>query len=291
MASTQTILVTGANRGIGFSIIQALAPRLSTATYILAIRYLSSAQTAISELRELGITSPLDIVELDITNDSTIIKARKYVEEKYGKLDGLFPLPSPLSPFPTKHWPREIVLINNAGTALLSPNPDGGGLEELRENFNTTFNANITSIAAITSSFLPLLHMSSAPKVINISSGRASLSLSSAGELPPTASVSYSVSKVGVNALTVEMQKGEDLLLKEREEGGGDGVGGGKTRFWAVNPGFCRTAFNGFRGTRDPVVGAEVVVRHVLDEEGVYGKGGFWQWDEGEEGGMRVVPW
>jgi NAD(P)-dependent dehydrogenase (short-subunit alcohol dehydrogenase family) len=174
-------------------------------------------------------------------------------------------------------------------------------LKEFRENFNTTFNTNITSIAVITSSFLPLLHLSPNPKVINISSGRASLSLSSSGKLPPTASVSYSVSKAGVNALTVEMQRGEDVFLKLRSEGGwedgGDGkegevgVGRGKTRFWAVNPGFCRTAFNGYRGTRDPVEGAEVVVRLVLDEEGVYGKGGFWQWDEGEEGGMREVPW
>jgi hypothetical protein len=109
--------------------------------------------------------------------------------------------------------------------------------------------------------------------------------------------VSYSVSKAGVNALTIEMQKGEDVMLKEREEGerggseGGNGIGKRKTRFWAVNPGFCKTAFNAFRGTRDPVEGAEVVVRLVLDEEGVYGKGGFWQWEEGEEGGMRVVPW
>ena len=93
MASTQTILVTGANRGIGFSIIQALAPRLPTATYILAVRSLSSGQTAITELRKIGITSPLDIVELDITNDVTIVKAKKYVEEKYGKLDGSSPLP------------------------------------------------------------------------------------------------------------------------------------------------------------------------------------------------------
>jgi NAD(P)-dependent dehydrogenase (short-subunit alcohol dehydrogenase family) len=97
MASTQTILITGANRGIGFSIILALAPRLPTATYILAVRSLSSGQTAISELKKLGITSPLDIVELDITNNTTIIKVKKYIEEKYGKLDGLSLLP--LSPF------------------------------------------------------------------------------------------------------------------------------------------------------------------------------------------------
>jgi NAD(P)-dependent dehydrogenase (short-subunit alcohol dehydrogenase family) len=101
MASTQTVLVTGANRGIGFSIIRALAPHLPTATYILAVRSLSSGQTAISELRKLGITSSLDIVELDITNDDTIVKAKKYIEEKYGKLDGLSPLPLPFLISPT----------------------------------------------------------------------------------------------------------------------------------------------------------------------------------------------
>jgi NAD(P)-dependent dehydrogenase (short-subunit alcohol dehydrogenase family) len=133
--------------------------------------------------------------------------------------------------------------------------------------------------------------MSSAPKVINISSGRASLSLSSAGELPPTASVSYSVSKAGINALTVEMQKGEDERWDGEVVGERGGRGYGRISFWAVNPGFCRTAFNGYRGTRDPVEGAEVVVRLVLDEEGLYGKRGFWQWDKGEEGGMKMVPW
>lgn len=30
----------------------------------------------------------LDVVELDILNDETIVKAAKYVEEKYGRLDG-----------------------------------------------------------------------------------------------------------------------------------------------------------------------------------------------------------
>jgi NAD(P)-dependent dehydrogenase (short-subunit alcohol dehydrogenase family) len=198
---------------------------------------------------------------------------------------------------------REIkVLISNAGIALIlkqKPEEEGSGeLGELRENFNTTFNTNITSIAAVTSTFLPLLHKSSSPKVINISSGRASLGLASKGLLPKSVSVSYGVSKVGINALTVEMLRAEDAILEdrgdsedERGEGQRRGVGRGKTRFWAVNPGFCKTAFNGFKGTRDPVVGAEVVVRLVLDEEGVYGKGGFWEWDEGEEGRMREVPW
>jgi NAD(P)-dependent dehydrogenase (short-subunit alcohol dehydrogenase family) len=151
------------------------------------------------------------------------------------------------------------VLVNNAGIALLppkSPSSESGidlaYLQELRESYNSTFNANITSVATITSVFLPLLHQSTHGKVINISSGRASLHNSTTGHMPPTAVVSYSVSKTGMNALTVEMQKTEDA----RE-------GGGKVEFYAANPGHCKTAFNGYRGTKDPKDGAEVVVRLV----------------------------
>ena len=45
-----------------------------------------------------------------------------------------------------------------------------------------------------------------------------------------------------------------------------------------MKPGFCKTTFTGFRGTSDPVLGAAVVVRPVLDEEGAYGIGDFWEW-------------
>jgi len=77
--------------------------------------------------------------------------------------------------------------------------------------------------------------------------------------------------------LTVEMQKTEDA----RE-------GGGKVEFYAANPGHCKTAFNGYRGTKHPKDGAEVVVRLVDAERGGFKKGGYWEF---EEGAMREVPW
>ena len=175
----------------------------------------------------------------------------------------------------------EIVLVNNAGTGSF---PKSQELPDLRENFNSTFNVNITSVAAVTSTFLPLLHLSPNPKVINISSGRASLTRSSNGNLPPTAVVAYSVSKAALNSLTVEMQKTEDAL-KDRE---GEGEGWGKAEFWAANPGHCKTAFNGYRGTKDPLDGVEVVVQLVTAERGKWKKGRFWEF---EEGVMREVPW
>jgi NAD(P)-dependent dehydrogenase (short-subunit alcohol dehydrogenase family) len=173
------------------------------------------------------------------------------------------------------------VLVNNAGIASHLKSQD---LQNLRENFNSTFNVNITSVVAVTNTFLPLLHNSLNPKVINISSGRASLTRSSNGNLPPTAVVAYSVSKAALNSLTIEMQKAEDVLKKDE----GKSEGWGKIEFWAANPGHCKTAFNGYRGTKDPLDGAEVVVQLVMGERGRWKKGGFWEF---EEGVMREVPW
>jgi NAD(P)-dependent dehydrogenase (short-subunit alcohol dehydrogenase family) len=167
-----------------------------------------------------------------------------------------------------------IVLVNNAG--ITSPLKTQN-LSTLRDNFNSTFNANITSVAGVTTAFLPLLHFSPNPKVINISSGRASLSRSSNGNLPPTAVVAYSVSKAALNSLTIEMQKAEDAL--EKAEGTGEGWG--KIEFWAANPGHCKTAFNGYRGTKDPLEGAEVVVQLVMAKRG--------QWKRGDFGSSRRV--
>jgi NAD(P)-dependent dehydrogenase (short-subunit alcohol dehydrogenase family) len=102
--------------------------------------------------------------------------------------------------------------------------------------------------------------------------------------MPPTAVVAYSISKTALNSLTIEMQKAEDAL----KDGEGNGEGWGKVEFWAANPGHCKTAFNGYRGAKDPIDGAEVVVQLVMGERGRWKKGWFWEF---EDGVMREVPW
>lgn len=91
-SAPKIILTTGSNRGIGFSIVQALSTRYPENTYILACRSTSSGHEAIKELKKLGVKAKLDVVELDIVNDDTIVAAAKYVEDTYGRLDGLLPL-------------------------------------------------------------------------------------------------------------------------------------------------------------------------------------------------------
>ncbi|KAF2111499.1 hypothetical protein BDV96DRAFT_582268 [Lophiotrema nucula] len=243
--SSKIILVTGANRGIGFAIVQRLATAFPQNTYLLGVRKFSSGEEAISTLRAQGLTATFSPIEIDITSDTSIAFAASTVESKFGQLD---------------------ILINNAAVAeLIKP-----GVPGFRESCNRTLDANVTSFLQVTSAFLSLLHLSASPKVINISSARGSVYRQTHSELPPTASIPYSISKMAMNIAMLEMAKLEPKVL-----------------FQAASPGHCKTAFNGFRGTKDPLDGAEVVVRLVEDEEGRFSMG-FWELEEGE---MRSVPW
>jgi NAD(P)-dependent dehydrogenase (short-subunit alcohol dehydrogenase family) len=91
----------------------------------------------------------------------------------------------------------------------------------------------------------------------------------------PPVSIPYSVSKTALNALTLEMAK-----LPENE-----GV-----QFHVIGPGHCKTEFNGFRRTRDPLEGANVVVELVDAEKGTYPNAGFWQ-TEGASKELVRIPW
>lgn len=83
------ILVTGANRGIGYAIVQAIAASLPSSNIILACRKNQSAQEAIQSLRKEGITVSLDWIELDIEDDASIAAAAGALDQKYGSLDGM----------------------------------------------------------------------------------------------------------------------------------------------------------------------------------------------------------
>lgn len=170
------------------------------------------------------------------------------------------------------------VLINNAAIAAI-PTPETS-LPELRAMYNRIFDTNITSVATVTTALMPLLRRSDDPRVINVSSGRASMHALTTGAMPPTASVAYSVSKTALNVLMLEMAKQEAKI----EEGD-------RILYQAANPGHCKTAFNGFRGQRDPLEGAKVFEELVCSERGTWDSG-FWEWEGDEESGkMKTVPW
>lgn len=159
-----------------------------------------------------------------------------------------------------------VVLINNAGIAsrIAEDNSD------FREVYQRIMNTNVTSVGLISTLFLPLLKESKDPRIVNVSSARGSLTLVTTGKNPPSAVIPYSVSKAALNLLTVEMSHAHTDV-----------------EFYAVNPGWCKTGFNGFKGPRDPLEGAHSAAELALAPQGQY-KSGFWAW---ENNAMEEVPW
>lgn len=215
--TSKIILVTGANRGIGYSIVQGLSKRAPENTYLLGVRAQSSGEEAAKQLRELQPSSDFQPLELDVTDDDSIRSAIKTVESKYGRLD---------------------VLVNNAAWAK-RPQED---YSDFREIYTQMFDTNVTAPILLSSLFIPLLKKSPDPRVIMVSSVRGSFSRAFSGAHPP-AFIAYSASKSALNMATGHLGLQNPGVL-----------------FQAACPGFCKTAFNGFKGPKDPLDGARVVV-------------------------------
>ena len=82
------ILITGANRGIGFAIAQSIAGRLSECTILLGCRNMQSGKQALSRLQSYGVSVEADVIQLDIENDTSILEAAAAVDKLFGRLDG-----------------------------------------------------------------------------------------------------------------------------------------------------------------------------------------------------------
>ncbi|CAI7661387.1 unnamed protein product [Penicillium palitans] len=255
--NSKTVLVTGSNQGLGLAVLEVAGLRYPSNTYILCARDIDKGSQAILQLRDRGVTAPIDLVELDVTNDDQITAAVRYVERKYGRLD---------------------VLVNNAGFVRLGYQDTE--LSAMRATYNEYMNVHITSVAVVTRAFTPLLHQSPAPKVINVTSGLGSitntLSARRMARVPD-----YGASKVGMNGLTAHLQVGENERVAA-------GDAKPRIRFFISNPGLLKTAFSNYITTgKEPQAGAESIVQLIGDDKGKFDHAMQWE----HEGEMRVVPW
>jgi NAD(P)-dependent dehydrogenase (short-subunit alcohol dehydrogenase family) len=88
---TRIVLISGANRGVGFGILAGLAKALSSDTYLLGCRSVSSGDEAIAKLRKEGLTAAMEVVQMDVTDDTSLHAAATLIKKKYGRLDSKFP--------------------------------------------------------------------------------------------------------------------------------------------------------------------------------------------------------
>jgi NAD(P)-dependent dehydrogenase (short-subunit alcohol dehydrogenase family) len=172
------VLVTGANKGIGY----AAARRLGAggATVVLGARDAGRGASAARRLAAEGIV--VDHVLLDVTDRQGVEAAAEQIGKEHGRLD---------------------VLVNNAGIMLeRGEQPSEVTAELMRETFET----NVFGVVTVTNAMLPLLRRSAAGRIVNLSSSLGSLALCSTpgtiyAQWPIMAYVS---SKTAVNALTVK---------------------------------------------------------------------------------------
>ena len=168
MPSTPIVVVTGANRGIGFEICRQLANR--GAQVVLTARKREAGEAAVEKLATQNLT--VQFQPLDVTSEKSIIALREFLKRTYGRLN---------------------VLINNAGIIAKG---DAPGLEVDMETVRVTLETNAIGPLHLSQCLMPLLQSSKPARIVNISSGMGALS-EMEGDY-----AAYRISKTALNAVT-----------------------------------------------------------------------------------------
>lgn len=223
MTTTKRIvLITGANKGIGYETARQLAS--AGHTVLIGGRDPDKAAAAVAALTAEGFNS-VEAVTLDVLDAASIERAVANIADRHGRLD---------------------TLINNAGLVA-----EGWGTPASQTGlaaWRSTFETNVFAVAAVTTAFLPLLKKSEGGRIVNLSSILGSLTL----HADPTSwiydfkTVAYDASKAALNQYTIHLAhelKATSIKVNAAHPGwvktdlGGDGaqmelVDGAKTSVW-----------------------------------------------------------
>ena len=249
MSTTSTIVfITGANTGLGYEAVKALCKTINPYTILLGCRSVSKGEAAIKSLQSEVPDSKSTItpIQADVESDESIQAAFDTISKQHGRVD---------------------VLINNAGAGFDTEIQEGK--LSVREGWNKAYNINVTGTYIMTSTFVPLLIKSSAPRLLFITSGTSSLietdrfdnpasqriNASPAAGWPKTGGpnpiVSYRSSKTGMNMMVRDWVR----VLKED-----------KVKVFCISPGFLATGLNNVgveqlkkMGARDPSEGGNFI--------------------------------
>ena len=89
--SSQVVLVTGGNTGLGLEIIRTLYQSSKSYNILLSSRSLEKAKVVVNDLlsEARDTTTTIEPVKIDVDDDASISSAYAFVEKKYGRLDVL----------------------------------------------------------------------------------------------------------------------------------------------------------------------------------------------------------
>ncbi|MQM24185.1 SDR family oxidoreductase [Glycomyces albidus] len=226
-------LVTGANKGLGFE----TARRLGELGYtvFLGSRDEQRGKEAAAALADSG--SDIVVVPLDVASDESVAEALRIVGERTDRLD---------------------VLVNNAGAPGHMVHPGQATPEEL----HGVYDVNVYGPVRVTNAFLPLLEAADNPRVVMVSSGIGSFTVTAGDEYRlPLHEFAYSSSKAALNMITVRYAQAYPGI-----------------KFNAITPGevangkFAATDMNQHRGQLTAAEGSDPIVeRATLGADGPTG--------------------
>lgn len=230
----KTVLITGANKGIGFETARQL---LQQGFYVfIASRTIENGAAAIKKLKAEGLNN-VEAIQLDVTDDRSIQCAREEIGRKLKSLD---------------------ILINNAGI-------NGGSapytvLEAATNQYLDALKTNVVGVASVTQAFIDLLRNAPEPRIVNVSTSVGSLSLQSNPQWPAYNYAKYGVyaiSKAALNMYTIQLAyELRDTNIKVN----------------AVCPGLTKTDFTFFNGGEVDIAAKRIIKYALIDSNGSTGK-------------------
>lgn len=248
-AAKEIALITGANSGIGFEIAHQL---LAKGTYhvLLASRSTSKGNAALQDLNARHLPGTLEMIQLDVQSDDHIRAAAQTIADKHARLD---------------------LLVNNAAVAVPQAATE-------RERFQIAFDVNATGPYLTTKALLPLLRKSANPRIINISSGAASIGrrLSPESQMYKMQAVDYRASKVALNMMSACWYVEHGLGVEQTDADKADPPAPDTTpiKVFCYDPGFTVSNLSpynrkehGARDTKDSVVSIVDVIEGLRDHE------------------------
>lgn len=228
----KNVLITGANKGIGFETAKQL---LQLGYYVyLGSRDRKRGMDAINNLKVSGLLN-VELIEIDVADIRSIKQAKTMMESKIEALD---------------------VLINNA--AITGGQPQNISTTDV-ELFKKVFETNYFGAVRTTQEFLSLLEKSVQPLIINVSSEVGSLTMHTSAGRNPNWDLynAYGSSKTALNSFTV-------MLANELRNT--------KFRVNSVTPGYTATDLNQHQGSQTAEEGAKPIVQVVTEGNGTTGK-------------------
>lgn len=198
--------VTGGASGIG----AAIARRLMA----------DGARVAVLDLDVSDPPEGALAVRADVTDDASVRAAIDRVLQEWGRLD---------------------VLVNNAGIT----GPRVGPLETTAADLLVCYDTNVFGPVRVTRAFLPLLERSAAPRIVMVSSGMGSITVTGdpARFESTLVSLTYPSSKTALNMITSQYAKALPRF-----------------RVNAADPGYTATDLNGHSGHQTVDEGSDAIV-------------------------------